>query len=291
VSARSPIADTPPEIAAEIHFALRTEGLSQAQLSPLSRYQGTKRGRYAFLAESPDGARVKVRHLGSRAAAEEVEGLRRGLEPAFAPVLARHGAVLIERWVEGRPLGAGEAEAYAEEAGALLGRLHAAALPAGAAREQSTADYRRRAEADLGRLRDAGQLDGARAAALERRLHSLDPGSFRAAIIHRDFCGENFVLDGAGRLAVIDNEWLVVGSAGFDVGRTFHRWPLPEAAWRDFLAAHARSGVDPEPLAFWAIVSALFGARVWLGLSPERLPPLITLLGELGGEGPGPVAA
>jgi Ser/Thr protein kinase RdoA (MazF antagonist) len=280
----------PAAVAAEIEAALRRQGLGPCRLTPLSRYQGTKRGRYAFLAESSDGRRVKVRHLASCEAAEEVEGLRRKLEPAFAPVLARHGAVLVEAWVEGRPLEDREAGSYAEEAGALLGRLHGLALEGSGQAELSTSDYLARAEADLGKLSDAGELDDRQAASLRAALGRQDPGSFPGAVIHRDFCGENFIVDGDGRLVVIDNEWFVVGAAGFDVGRTFHRWPMPQAAWRRFLAAYRGAGADPEPLEFWAIVSALFGARVWLQFSPERLPPLRALLHDLSEGRPLPAA-
>ena len=34
---------------------------------------------------------------------------------------------------------------------------------------------------------------------------------------------------------MIDNEWLGVDAAGVDLGRSWSRWPLPDAAWRRFL--------------------------------------------------------
>ena len=134
--------EAPPAVIREIEAALREQGLGACRLDPLSRFQGTKRGRYAFLAEAEDGSRVKVRHLAAVEAAEQLERLREGLEPAFVPVLARHGPILIERWIEGRAPSAEEAEARAEEAGALLGRLHARPLGAAAPAEQGTAGYR-----------------------------------------------------------------------------------------------------------------------------------------------------
>jgi aminoglycoside phosphotransferase (APT) family kinase protein len=272
--------EAPPQVRAEIEAALSQVGFEAVRLLPLSRYQGRKHGRYAFAAEAADGARLKVRHLSSAEKAAELERLRRGLEPAFAPVVARRGAVLVEEWVDGRPLAGEVPAARAEEAGALLGRLHAAPLADGPV-ERSTAGYRERARHDLELLRAGDALDAAQAAALCDRLLREDPGAFRGVLVHRDFCGENFIVDGAGRLVVVDNEWFEVGAAGFDVGRTRHRWPLPERVWRRFLAAYRATGADPAPLGFWATAATLFGARVFLQNSPERLPPLLALLRDL----------
>lgn len=271
----------PPQVIAEIEAALREHGMGRCRLLPLSRFQGTKRGRYTFRAESEDGSRVKARHLATAEAARELERLRRGLEPAFAPVLARHGAVLLEQWVEGRRFATDDAEARAEEAGALLGRLHLRPLEVAAPPEQSTAGYLTTAEADLGQLREAERLSGDEADLLLSALKRLDPGTFRSVLVHRDFCAENFLIDSAGRLAVIDNEWFEVGAAGFDLGRTFHRWPMPEATWRRFLSGYGSAGAEPEPLDFWMIASTVFGARVYLRLSPDEVPPLLELLRAL----------
>jgi hypothetical protein len=273
------VTEAPAQVIAEIEAALRAEGLVSCRLLPVSRYQGSKRGRHAFLAEAADERRVKVRHLVEEPVAAELERLRRGLEPAFAPVLARHGAVLVEPWVDGRPFDEDDAETRTAEAGGLLGRLHGRALEAEEVPiEQSTSRYLEQAEADLRPLLASGELSGRAGDLLRGRLLRLDPGRFRPALVHRDFCAENFVIDTDGRLAVIDNEWFEVGAAGFDVGRTFHRWPMPEAAWAAFLAAYRAGGGDPEPLEFWAIAATLFGARVFLQVSPERLPPLLALL-------------
>lgn len=271
----------PPQVIAEIAAALREAGLGRCRLLPLSRFQGTKRGRYTFLAESEGGSRVKARHLATTEAARELERLRRGLEPAFAPVLGRHGPVLLERWVEGRQLDADDADARAEEAGALLGRLHVRPLEIAAPPQQSTAGYLATAEADLGQLRKAERLSGDEADLLLSALGRLDPGAFRSVLVHRDFCAENLLIDSADRLAVIDNEWFEVGAAGFDLGRTFHRWPMSEATWKRFLAGYGSTGADPEPLDFWMIASTLFGARVYLRVSPGELPPLLELLRQL----------
>ena len=273
--------EAPPAVIREVQAALREQGLGACRLVPLSRFQGTKRGRYAFLAEADDGSPVKVRHLAAVEVAEQLERLREGLEPAFAPVLARHGPVLTERWIEGRTPTAEEAEARAEEAGALLGRLHARPAGSAAPAEQGTAGYRASAEADLEQLSGAGELTERETASLLSALGRLDPGSFRSALIHRDFCAENFLIDDRDRLVVIDNEWFEVGAPGFDLGRTFHRWPMSEDGWRRFLAGYGSAAAEPEALDFWTIASTLFGARVYLRVSPPQLPPLLALLRQL----------
>ena len=44
-------------------------------------------------------------------------------------------------------------------------------------------------------------------------LDRLDPGSAPAALIHRDFCAENMLIDREGRLRVIDNDADMTGEA------------------------------------------------------------------------------
>lgn len=276
------MSETPAAVTEEIEATLEEHRLHTVRLVPISRFHGTKRGRYTFLSEGEDGSRVKVRYLVTSEAARKLEELRSGLEPAFAPVLHRRGAVLVERWVEGRPLSTEEAEARAEGAGALLGRLHARTVADGIPAEQSTAGYLERAEADLGELREAGRLSEEEADSLLAALGRLDPGLFRGVLVHRDFCPENFILDSAGRLCVVDNEWFEIGAAGFDLGRTFHRWPMPEQeVWSRFLAGYRSACAEPEALDFWTIASTLFGARSYLRLDSSRLPPLLALLREL----------
>jgi thiamine kinase-like enzyme len=90
--------------------------------------------------------------------------------------------------------------------------------------------------------------------------------------MHRDFCAENFVVDGDDVLRVIDNEWFCPGPAGFDVGRTRNRWSMTEAETDAFDAGY-RDRLGPiVSEAFWGLAADLFGARVediWV-LGPER---------------------
>jgi hypothetical protein len=274
------MSEAPSEVIAGVTAALEEHGADHWRLEPISRFQGMKHGRYAFFAEAADGTRLKVRHLPSADAARELERLRAGLEPSFSPVLRRTGPVLVEAWIEGRELRGEDAERHAHEAGGLLARLHATPLEA-PDRSASTSRYRETAEADLAQLHEAGDVEAEEAESLRAALRRLDPGSFPAALIHRDFCAENFILDGAGRLRVVDNEWLEVGAAGFDLGRTFHRWPMPREAWQRFLEGYRTVAAIPDALDFWMLASTLFGARVFARVSRPELPPLLELLRAL----------
>ena len=78
---------------------------------------------------------------------------------------------------------------------------------------------------------------------------------------------------------MIDNELLDLGPIGFDLGRTFHLWPLDDAAQQAFHLGYQSAG--PPPLAaagYWRIVAALVGGRVFLNRSRVRLEETIRLL-------------
>jgi phosphotransferase family enzyme len=268
---------TSTDLDREIDAALEQHGLRARQIVPISPLK-SKRGRVTCRVDAEDGRRVKLRYLGSHEEARRLYELRAGLEPAFVPALAQYGAVLVEEWIEGSLLVDGDADAWAEEAGALLGRLHATPLGAEAPPTCSTWTWMESTESDLGILADAGRVSPDEAARLRAELGRLDPGSAPSAVIHRDFCAENMLIDDHGRLRVIDNEWFMIGPAGFDLGRTYHRWPMSDGAWERFCRAYASATGPPEALEFWILAAAAFGARVFHQVDPARLDPLLVLL-------------
>lgn len=270
------------EVEAEVTAALERHGFRVERLLPISAFGAEKRGRHAFRADCADGAAVKARYLAEPEVAVRLGELREGLDPAFAPVIGRDGATLIEEWVDGRDLAAEEAGERAAEAGAILGALHARPLPDGDARRPST-EWLATARSDLALLVGGDEVAETAAAALEARLADADPGSFAAALIHRDFCPENLIVDRDGDLRVIDNEWFMVGPPGIDLGRTHHRWPapVPPAVWGRFLDGYRTAAPEPPALEFWFIAATLWGARVYMQHKPARLDPLRLLLSEL----------
>jgi Ser/Thr protein kinase RdoA (MazF antagonist) len=254
----------------EVEEAAVLLGYRPREVATLTPRQPSKRGRSAHRVELEDGGRCKARVLESAAAVRALLRARAGLEAAFVPALAGHGRVLLEAWVDGEPLSEPAAEARAGEAGALLGRLHAA-TPASAPPSVSTAHRRRRAEADVAILERAALLSRAEAAALRGALQELDPGIAPTALVHLDFCPENMLLDAAGRLRVFDNELIRVGPAGLDLGRSLHRWPMAAAHRNAFLDAYrAAAPRDSGPIGFWVLVSVLWSARVRLDQPAER---------------------
>ena len=81
------------------------------------------------------------------------------------------------------------------------------------------------------------------------------------------------------RFYVVDNELLSIGPAGFDLGRTFDRWPMSDAAWARFCRGYGSSApAQPEAVGFWKIYAALLGARVRYERSPQRLDAVLRRL-------------
>ena len=253
--------------------ALDLHATSLDLVSPLGPRKGV---RFAYRVVTADGQTVKARHLGTAQDADRLRALRRNLEPAFAPVLDQSGAVLVEEWIDGTPLCELESAPWFEPAGALLGRLHRAHLGAGTL---PTRPWTESALADLALLEDAEELAPTEAAALRDRLHGSDPGAARVGLVHKDFCEDNIIIDTAGALRVIDNELLAVDPLGFDLGRTFHLWPMDDDARTDFERGYRSAGPAPPDAAdYWRIVAALVGGRVFLTRSRVHLDETVALL-------------
>ncbi|HXQ21861.1 MAG TPA: phosphotransferase [Candidatus Acidoferrales bacterium] len=256
----------------EVRDAVARGGLRPRHLvlvSPLGERKGM---RYAYRVETDDGHIVKARHFGSAAEAQRVHDLRLGLEGAFAPVLGCFGAVLIEAWIEGAMLSVLEAEAWVSTAGALLGRLHARPLGPDVSTRRETTRWNEAAAADLALLREAAVLPAAGCEAARAALQRQDPGRARVALIHKDFCAENMLIDTNGALRIIDTEQLAVEPIGFDIAWTWHRWPMSPQSWARFMAGYrAAAPAEPEAWEYWRIVTGLTLARVFFQRMPARL--------------------
>lgn len=245
---------------------------------------GQKRGRRAYRVETHQGHAVKARWLETEDVARRLVDLRAALEPAFAPVIGRVGQVILEAWIEGTPLPEPVPETLVQAAGELLGRHHATEPPEGRGVVR-TAEWQATSLQELDALRERGTLEASVADRLQRVLEDLDPGVTPAALLHGDFCSENMILDRAGRLAVIDNEWQSIGPPGLDLGRTFSRWRMAPSAWQVFVRSHdASAQLDTGALDYWKVVATLWGARIRRDQRPDRLAPAIDLLRRLAAE-------
>ena len=195
--------------------------------------------------------------------------------------------MLLEEWIDGAELGDGcPSAARIAEAGALLAGLHARTTLIGETllERRDTQDWRARSEADLQSLTDASALDAAAADRIRAELEALDPRRALFGLIHSDFCGENMLIDGVGRLRVIDNERLRVDALGFDVARCWYRWSLPPAAWEDLRSAYAGALRCSEPLdafAFWQRVVLVKSAALRQRIDPTRAHVPLDRLREL----------
>jgi Ser/Thr protein kinase RdoA (MazF antagonist) len=253
--------------------SLGVRATSLELVSPLGTLKGM---RFAYRVETADGQTVKARHLGSSEYADDLCALRCHLDPAFAPVLDRSGAVIVEEWIQGSMLGELDPTPWFEPAGVLLGQLHHARLDAN---ETSTQSWTEAALSDLALLADANHLTTTEASALRDCLAASDPGTARLGLIHKDFCADNIVIDTAGALRVIDNELLAIDPIGFDLGRTFHLWPMDDNARTAFDRGYRSVGAAPsEAAGYWRIVATLVGGRVFLTRSRVRLDEALRLL-------------
>jgi hypothetical protein len=264
----------------EVREALALGGWRPCALALISPLGERKGMRYAYRVETDDGLVVKARHFGSVEEAQRVHELRLGLEDAFAPVLGRFGPVLIEAWLEGAMLGAAEAQSWTQAAGALLGRLHARPLGPGSSAEEATTRWNEAAATDLTLLRRAEALSAAECEAVRAALLRHDPGRARVALIHKDFCAENMLIDRRGRLRIIDTEQLAVEPIGFDIAWTWHRWPMSKQSWARFMAGYRSAApAEPDALEYWRVATGLTLARVFSQRMPARLDAqLATLL-------------
>lgn len=281
-----------PPLEPEIALALEHAGLRARSAQALATIDPAGSGRSVYRIELETGGTLKARCLNDEATARRLCEIRRELPAPFAPVRLRVGRVLLEDWIDGKPLGdACPSADQLAEAGALLAGLHARTTLAGEPLHEPrpTRDWRERTEIDLQRLVAEGALDGPCADRARAALERLDPQRAIFGLVHSDFCGENLLVDGEGRLRVIDNERLRVDVLGFDVARSRYRWSLPPHAWRDFQDAYAAALSFSEPLAaldFWGLVVLVKSAALRVRIDPARAHVPLERLRALAFDGP-----
>jgi Ser/Thr protein kinase RdoA (MazF antagonist) len=247
----------------DIETLARGRGVALAESEAISTHGAARPARETFRLRFADGTTLKGRRLASADVARRVEAIVARLDPRrFTRVVARHGAALLEEWIDGEPLDRRPPDAsHLAWAGATLGTVHAAPPP-DLPGESVAADER--LAADLARLVDAGALAEADAARLRTRAGAAPPAA-DVTIVHRDLCPENIVVARDGRLVAVDNAAARVGWADEDLARTFYRWPLEAGEGDAFLAAYAAHR-DPAAFlahrAFWMVTALAHAACV-----------------------------
>jgi Ser/Thr protein kinase RdoA (MazF antagonist) len=221
--------------------------------------------------------------------AQELTAFRSELPDGFTSVIARHGRVLIEDWIDGEALPDVPRPHHLAAAGALLAELHA--KPRLGDRKLhgvcSTAHQHQLAQNRLRIVVAAGALRAEEAARLERALELWDPLRATVGLVHLDFCGENMVIDREGRLRVVDNERVRVDAPGYDLARTWYRWALPAREWDAFCLAYTARLPFPsslDSLRFWKIAAVILSAELRLHAYPEKAGVPIDCLRALAAE-------
>ncbi len=260
----------------EVAAALESAGFGVRAFHRLSKLCTPELGRVVYRIELDSGRTIKARRVQDENAARRLFEIRRDLPEAFAAAFDRYGAVLLEEWIEGEPVGdAPPGDAYLIEAGALLASLHARPIVAGQRVHEmrSTAAWLDATERHLQQIQAAGGLEERDALRIRAALTQGDPGRALTGLTHTDFCGENMVVDRRGRLRVVDNERVGIEALGFDVARTWYRWGLPAPSWERLQAAYAASTTTAEPLTslgFWRIVALAHSAALRLRMDRTR---------------------
>ncbi|CAK0742064.1 putative Aminoglycoside phosphotransferase family protein [Gammaproteobacteria bacterium] len=249
----------------DIQEVLARVGLRARQVMSLHTIHDPAKLRGTFRVELDSGAFVKARRLESEEAAQHHQKLRAALPPAFVPVLARSGAVLIEPWIYGQPLTeAPLTEPLVHKAGRLLAALHATPwVGKSPSFSLQIAELRDTTLTWLTRLMTAGIVKVSVAHALRAILEEGAPKEALHGLVHTDFCGENMLITAEGRLVVVDNEHATLGPLAMDMARAWYRWGLRDQAWDWFRAGYTAGGGNEEAFAhtlFWRIVSVTISA-------------------------------
>jgi hypothetical protein len=217
------------------------------------RVDSRRGGHRAFRLEMADRRRLKWYECDSPARAREVVRASAALERhgvGVPAVVATWRHTVVAAWVEGVPLASLGSIRVAEGLAAFQGALHAASPGAPASRR-----FRHLAWL-LARLRRtaAGHLTPPAIAHVEALFSACQPRGLRTRIVHPDLTPENVIVAPDGRLVVVDNEFLAIGT-GFelDVVNTAHSVGSGEPA-DGYLARYASlfdTGTLGDRPAYW----------------------------------------
>ena len=260
----------------------------------LTRLRAPAVNHASFRLELRDGRVLKGRRLISAARAARVATILGVLDRRYFPqVIAQSGAALLEDWCAGEPLDPLHTDpALARQCGEILGGVHRVPPPAVEVASMSHPIARlAMLDQQVSELERGGELspDSRRHLITLARAHA--PSDAAIGVIHRDFCAENLVRDGAGPPHVIDNEAMHVGALDLDLARTWYRWPMTDRQATAFLegyAAHRSPASYLSNFPFWILAvlvdASLFHLRKSTGRAADALDPLRAFLdGSLSG--------
>jgi phosphotransferase family enzyme len=254
---------------------VRTIGVPLVEVTPLRGpgYPGYEPN--SFRIDFADGRSLKGRRCGNARRAELVESVLRHLDhPALPKAVARSGEALLVEWAEGRPLDGPDCTPdLLSSCGALQGYMHSVPIPRQHpfAGDVTMAARIEKLEQDLTALAAGRVLDDDEARRARELAVRCAPQHPDVGFVHRDFCAENLVLTPAGDIRVVDNEALAVDACDYDLGRTWHRWPMrrpQREAYFDGYARHRSPADFVRHFPFWAIVAVAGAASFRLKIHP-----------------------
>jgi len=243
--------------------------------------------RACFRLRFADGRVLKGRRVETLTQADRLEALARLLDRRYFPaVLARQGRALLTEWIEGTLLRPAD---YTLDGlrffGALHASLHRIPVPSASGWRRRWEDWRPKLEQRLHELVDAHALDGASARLACQLAERHAPESVSTGLCHGDLCAENIIKARSGRFVVVDNDSVAIDSYGYDLARTWHRWPMSQrqhAAYIEGYGRHLHWAHFTAHFIHWAILvlvdAASFRTRVGVKGARRPLSRLRTLL-------------
>lgn len=247
----------------------------------------------AFRLELAGGLTLKASRLEHAGQTARVVALAALVGDGLARVVAHRDTALLCEWVEGDSLARQPADAALLEAcGALLARAHRPAPAPFAGELRDLLPRRARGgERALTALHAAGHLTAGEGERLTARLRQLRPETCDGGVTLGDLCAENLVRRADGTPCLVDLETVAVDALGYDLARTFYRWPFAAAERAAFLAGYARHR-DPRPLLvqqpFWSLIVLAYAAEYRARHRPAELAvPLRALRARAAGDGDG----
>lgn len=244
-------------LGADLAKLVRTLPSKVVGARPITGLRAPRLSRATFQLRLADGTLIKARRMETAEDAERVEGLAARLDGrTFTQPFARHGVALLEPWIKGAELRGESADAPLMRAcGAALGAVHAV-------RAELATETRRwipsvrlaNLEQRLTQLVTLRALSGRTAQRLAGLAREEVPERVATGIVHRDMWPRNIILDGSGRVRVVDVGSIGYGARAFDLARTAYLWPMTAAQTMAFREGYeGKTGPADEVSIFWAI--------------------------------------
>ena len=237
----------------------------------ITRLESPKSSKACFKLLFEDGRMFKGRRFKSaerRKSVSDLVSLLEGLP--FSPVIATHGAAIMEEWIIGSQLLADDMSAdQTRKMATILGTLHAIEhYPENPpAHNLESAWYIVRLRNQLAKLVQKGRLESDTRHTLIGLAESNRPGDLEAGIIHTDYHPRNMVIDQDGEIWIIDNEGIRLGACDFDIARCWRQWPMTRAHREVFCSAYSKFrslDVFFAHQKFWGIYTLALSAKVYL---------------------------